>query len=97
MIHRFDDEALAEFIEAGRYFNRQVPGLGDDFVDEVESGVRQILSAPFTWRVIERDVRRFLVNRFPYGLYFTVENDAVIIWAVKHLHRDPDYWQQRRP
>ena len=34
LIHRFDDEALAEFIEAGRYFNRQVPGLGDDFVDE---------------------------------------------------------------
>lgn len=96
MIHRFADEALAEFIEAGRYFNRQVPGLGDDFADEIESGIRKILSAPFTWRVIEDDVRRFLVSRFPYGIYYTIEGDAVVIWAVKHLHRDPDYWQQRR-
>lgn len=96
MTHRFADEALAEFIEAGRYFNRQVPGLGDDFADEIDSGARKILAAPFTWRVVEADVRRFLVSRFPYGIYYTVENDTVVIWAVKHLHRDPDYWQQRR-
>jgi plasmid stabilization system protein ParE len=96
MIHRFADAALAEFIEAGRYYNRQVPGLGDDFVDEIESGIRKILHGPSVWRPIEDDVRRFLVARFPYGIYYTVEEDVVTIWAVKHLHRDPDYWQQRR-
>lgn len=96
MIHRFADAALTEFIEAGLYYNRQVPGLGDDFVDEIESGIRKILLAPYTWGLVEDDVRRFLVSRFPYGIYYTVEENTVIIWAVKHLHRDPDYWQQRR-
>jgi plasmid stabilization system protein ParE len=96
MIHRFADDALAEYIAAGRYYNQQVPGLGDDFAGEIEHGVRKILATPFVWRIVEDDVRRFLVSRFPYGIYYTVENDAVIIWAVKHLHRDPDYWQQRR-
>ena len=70
--------------------------LGDDFADEIESGVRTILAAPFIWRAIEDDVRRLLVSRFPYGIYYTIEGDIVVIWAVKHLHRDPDYWQQRR-
>ena len=96
MILRFADEALAEFIEAGRYYNRQVPGLGDSFMDEVERGLNKISSAPFAWRVIEDEVRRFLVSRFPYGIYYSVENDVIVVWAVKHLHRDPDYWQQRR-
>jgi len=96
MTHRFAGEALAEYIAAGQYYNRQAPGLGDEFADEVEAGVRAILAAPFTWRVVEDDVRRHLVNRFPYGLYYTIEDSAVVIWAVKHLHRSPDYWQERR-
>ena len=97
MKHRFVDEALAEFIAAARYYNKQVPGLGETFADEVETGIEIILSDPSLWRVIEEDVRRYLIKRFPYGIYYTIENEAIIIWAVKHLHRDPDYWQHRRP
>jgi toxin ParE1/3/4 len=96
MKYRFVDEALAEFIGAGRYYNKQVPGLGDAFVDEVEAGIGVILSGPTVWRVIEDDVRRYLIHRFPYGIYYTIEDEVILIWAVKHLHRDPDYWQERR-
>ncbi|HXP60069.1 MAG TPA: type II toxin-antitoxin system RelE/ParE family toxin, partial [Dongiaceae bacterium] len=80
----------------GRYYNRQVPGLGDAFVDEVEIGIGAILNGPTVWRVVEDDVRRYLIRRFPYGIYYTIEDDVIVIWAVGHLHRDPDYWQHRR-
>jgi hypothetical protein len=87
---------LAEFIAAGRYYNRQVSGLGDAFVDEVEAGIGVILNGPAVWRVIEDDVRCYLIKRFPYGIYHTIEGDVIVIWAVKNLYRDPDYWQHRR-
>lgn len=94
---RFADEALAEYIAAAEYYNGKVPGLGDQFADEIEAGIRSILGAPRTWGLVEKDVHRFLVNRFPYGIYYTVEPESVVvIWAVKHLRRDPDYWQDRR-
>ncbi len=96
MRYRFADEALEEYIAAGQYYNRQVPGLGDEFADEIEVGVRAITMAPLTWRIVEADVRRYLVQRFPYGIYYTMEDDVIVIWAIKHLHRDPDYWQERR-
>jgi plasmid stabilization system protein ParE len=96
MKHRFAEEALEEFIAAGRYYNQQVPGLGDAFVDEVEAGIRTILNGPEVWRVVEDGVRRHLIRRFPYGIYYTIEGDVVVVWAVKHLHRNPDYWQRRR-
>jgi hypothetical protein len=69
MRHRFVDEALAEFIAAGRYYNQQVPGLGDALVNEVEAGIGVILDGPTVWRVIEDDVRRSLLRRFPCGVY----------------------------
>jgi len=96
MKYRFVDEALTEFTAAGRYYNQQAPGLGDAFVNEVEAGIGVILNGPTVWRVIEDEVRRYLIKRFPYGIYYTTEGDGVVIWAVKHLHRDPDYWQHRR-
>ena len=96
MRYRFEDEALAEYIAAGQYYNSKVPGLGDAFADEIEAGIRQICTTPRTWRVVEDDVHRFLVSRFPYGIYYTIEEDKIVIWAVKHLRRDPDYWQERR-
>ncbi len=67
-----------------------MPGLGDAFADEIEAGVGKIRATPNVWRIVEDDVRRFLVARFPYGIYYTVENDQIVIWAVKHLRRDPD-------
>ena len=96
MNYRFVREALDEFISAGRYYNQPIPGLGDSFVDEVEAGITKILSNPTTRRIIEDDVRRYLVRRFPYGIYYTIENEMVVIWAVRHLHRDEDDWQSRR-
>jgi toxin ParE1/3/4 len=96
MRYRFDEEALAEFIATGRYYNEQVPGLGDEFVDEVEAAIGTILRDPMVWRIIEDDVRRYLIHRFPYGVYYTIESDVVVIWAIHNLHRDPDYWRKRR-
>jgi len=63
---------------------------------KVEAGIGIILGGPAVWRVIEDDFRRYLIERFPYGIYYTIEEDVSVIWAVKHLHRDLDYWQQRR-
>lgn len=64
MRYRFAEAALAEYIAAGEYYNQKVPGLGDAFADEVEAGIRVVLSGPRTWRVVEDDVRRYLVSRF---------------------------------
>ncbi len=96
MRFRLVDEALAEYIEAGRYYNEQAEGLGDAFVDEIEAAISVILKNPAVFRVVEEDVRRYLVHRFPYGLYYTMEDDLVVIWAIRNLHRAEDYWKERR-
>ena len=87
MKHRFADKALAKLIAAGTYYSRQIPGLGDDFVDEVGRDIEVILRNPETWRIVQDDLRRYLIRRFPFGIYYTIEGQTIMIWSVRHLHR----------
>jgi plasmid stabilization system protein ParE len=95
MTYRFVDAALDEYIAAGRYYERQQPGLGDAFTDEVEAGIAFILKGPEVWRVFEGEVRRYLIHRFPYSILYTIEGQRIVIWAVMDLRRDPNYWKPR--
>jgi len=46
--------------------------------------------------IIEEDVRRALLHKFPYSIYFANEPDAIAIIAVLHQHRQPGEWKSRR-
>lgn len=96
MIFSFHPEAETEFIEAIRYYEGCEHGLGDDFALEVHSTIKSIVSHPVAWPVLEDDVRRCLISRFPYGVLYSIESDGIFILAVMHLHRNPDYWKHRR-
>ena len=70
-------------------------GLGDAFLDEIESGLAQIKKFPMAWSVYEADYRRYLLKRFPYGVIYRIELDTIYIIAAAHLHRNPGYWKTR--
>jgi toxin ParE1/3/4 len=96
MTFDFHSEAETELLEAIAYYENCAPGLGEDFSLEVYSTVRNILSYPHAWPIVEDDVHRCLTSRFPYGVLYSIESDCVYILAVMHLHRHPDYWKHRR-
>ena len=48
------------------------------------------------WRKVKGRFRRYLVQRFPYGLIYVVQEDVIYIAAVMHLKRKPDYWVGRQ-
>jgi hypothetical protein len=59
-------DATTELIEARRGYEQKVPALGAQFFDAVDEAVAVIAAAPERWRIVESDVRRFLLPRFPY-------------------------------
>ena len=96
MTFSFHPEAEAEFYEAINYYEKCEEGLGEDFSIEVFLAVQHIVNYPSAWPVLEDDLRRCFVNRFPYGIVYSNEGDEVFILALMHLHRNPDYWRHRR-
>ena len=95
MNFHFHPDAEAELSEAIQYYEDVEPGLGQDFAVEVYSAVQRAIAYPRAWKVLEGEVRRALVRRFPYGVLYSAEGDRILIVAVMHLHRDPGYWKGR--
>jgi len=96
MRYYFHPEALQEYSEAIQYYSDISPSLTNAFIAQIENGIANILQFPQAWQLIEQDVRRCLIKRFPFGIYYTIEdNDSIIIQAIMHLCRKPDYWKDR--
>ena len=96
MTYRFLSPAQRELAEAMDCYERAVPALGLEFLDEVERTVRRILLQPEAWLRVSERHRRCRTRRFPYGLIYSVEGNAVIITAVFNLRRHPDSWKDRK-
>jgi len=92
---KFHSEAREEFFEAASYYEDQVVGLGDIFIDEVENVLEVIEQFPSSGTKITPSERRFLVSRFPYGIVYTVEDELITIFAVMNLRQKPGYWKSR--
>ena len=95
MTIKFHSEARKEFLKAAEYYEEQVLGLGDEFIEEVEKVLEIIENYPNSGTKITKSKRRFLVSRFPYGVIYSVKSSQIIIFAVMDLRRKPDYWKSR--
>ena len=95
MTVRFLEVAQEELDEAIAYYNSQVPGLGDAYLLEAVAAIERIRRFPEAWQPLGEQVRRCRLRRFPYGLVYAVDEGDILIVAVAHAHRRPDYWRDR--
>jgi toxin ParE1/3/4 len=92
----FRSAAQAEFDGAVAWYETQRPGLGADFVAEVQQVLDTIANQPDRYPVASGDVREAPVSRFPYCVYYRVKPDRVVVISVFHTSRDPSVWQGRK-
>ena len=73
------------------------PSLGYQLAIEIFAAVERIKANPGMWPVLDHQIRRCLVHRFPYGVIYSVDEQKseLLILAVMHLHRQPGYWSER--
>ena len=87
--------AQTELDQAFEWYETQQKDLGVQFLNEFDAVVRRIISYPESYILIEKTIRRCLVKRFPYGILYGIDVDKIVVIAVAHLHRKPDYWISR--
>jgi plasmid stabilization system protein ParE len=88
-------EAEADLAEAFDYYEAQPSGLGHEFVAAVEQQPERVVENPTFYQVMHRGVRRAVMRRFAYGVFYLFEGGAVVVLAVEHQARDPEHWKQR--
>jgi Plasmid stabilisation system protein. len=88
-------EARQELRHAVKFYRSVRQELGDDFLAKVEKGVELIRDHPRAWQEGSHGTKRYLLNRFPYGIVYKQFGNTILIVAITHLHRLPDYWHDR--
>jgi plasmid stabilization system protein ParE len=91
----FHPQAEMEFIEEAAYYELQVPGLGERFEAEARRATEILLEHPEIGHRADPQLRKFVLNRFPFTLYYSVASDILRIEVVAHQSRGPGYWQSR--
>jgi plasmid stabilization system protein ParE len=92
---RFLTLAQQEVDDAVLWFEGRQPGTGVEFLDDLDRAVRLTKTYPFAGEEIEPEIRRCLFDRFPYALIYGIEDQTIVVIAVAHTHRDPNYWMER--
>ena len=92
---RFLSPAEWELVQAARHYESQVPTLGFDFLAEIHRVVTSIEESPEAAPIVKGAIRRRIVRRFPYAILYKIDPAEIVILAVMHQHRNPDYWHDR--
>lgn len=92
---RFRPEVAEDVRAARSWYAERSDTLPGELVEELERQLCRIEESPMQFPVVHRDIRRALVRRFPYAIFFRVEQNEVVVFAVMHQAMDPRSWKKR--
>jgi hypothetical protein len=90
----FHQAAREEFFEAIGWYEGRKPGLGDEFLHEVNQSIQRIRAKPESFRRLSAETRVCRTARFPYLIIYRIRAEIEIV-AVMHARRKPGYWKER--
>jgi ParE toxin of type II toxin-antitoxin system, parDE len=93
--YRFLAPADEEMTEASLFYEAAASGLGNDFLNDVQQAINRLREYPHAGTAVAGDLRRILLNRFPFSLVYSIETDVILVVAIAHHGRRPGYWQSR--
>lgn len=88
--------AQAELDDGRVFYEFAQPGLGEHFTNEVRDAVARIIEYPYAWSIERGEIRKCLLHRFPYKILYAIEKEHIVVLAIAHQHRKPDYWINAR-
>jgi len=93
--------ASLEIVSAEDWYEKEIAGLGDRFLAAIEATVKRAIRWPNAGRPVVIAPDGTIVNRktpvgsFPWAVGYEVTDDKLLVLAVFHQHRKPDYWTDR--
>ena len=88
-------EAETDLTAARDWYEERMAGLGGEFILAVDALFASIQDSPDVYPIVHKNVRRGLTRKFPYGVFFAVEEGRIIILGVLHQARNPATWRAR--
>ncbi len=88
-------EAAREIQEAFDWYEGRGEGLGLEFLRAADACLSGIRRNPSAFQPVHEQVRRALLRKFPYALFYLISGDTIVVVACFHVRRSPADWQRR--
>src|SRR5437588_9681532 len=92
---RLHPDARAELREARSWYFDRSPVSAIAFAHEVDHAVTRIREAPDRYPLAQHGTRKFVLQRFPFNVFYRAGENEIVIVAVAHQKRRPGYWSNR--
>lgn len=92
---RITSLAENDISNAALWYNEKSLGLGKEFLDSIELAFSIITQNPHLFQDRYKNVKIIFTTRFPYGIYYIIEENQLIILAVLHTKMDEMVWKDR--
>ena len=92
---RFRAEAASDVVLAKEWYDAQRQGLGDEYIRSLDQVIELVSEIPEAFPEISLGLRRALLGRFPYALYYRVSGETIDVIACLHARRSPSRWRGR--
>jgi toxin ParE1/3/4 len=89
------DEAEIDFDKSYEYYFEESPKVADAFFKRINISLEDIKQNPFTFPIAYKEVRKYLVRKFPFVIYYQIDNSAIKVVAIFHTSRNPEIWNER--
>lgn len=93
---RLTPEAELDLDEAYGWYQVQAPGLEGEFLGAVNTCITSIRRHPQAYQLVDPTMRRALLRRFPYAVFYEVGPVEIVVYAIFHGARNPTAWKRRR-
>jgi toxin ParE1/3/4 len=88
-------EAAREVQEAFDWYEQRSEGLGLEFLRTADACMAGVQRNPLAFPKVHKEVRRVLMRKFPYALFYLIEGESIVVVACFHAKRDPVDWLRR--
>lgn len=89
---RFKPSADHDVESAFVWYEERGPGLGDEFLEEIGATVTRIAENSRAHQIVRGRIRRAVVHRFPYLIFYVIDPQEIVVLACMHASRDPESW-----
>lgn len=89
------EEAITDFDNSYHFYYKDNPKIADDFFLAINRGFNSIKQNPTTFPFIHKKVRKYVVKKFPFVIYYRVIDSIIQIIAIFHTNRNPEIWNDR--
>lgn len=90
---RYTERARSDIESAFEWYERQRRGLGFEFLSCIELAINGLLDFPELYQIYYASFRRCVIRRFPFSIFYAIEDDEIVIHSVFDNRQDP----QKRP